>query len=79
VLVAPQFARALDTDADGTLSAPEIDVHVEAIRSAVTAQVDGRAVDMTLTEHRYPAMPTVGAPWWWPSTQPRPHRRATPR
>jgi nickel/cobalt exporter len=61
VLVAPQFARALDTDADGALGTAEIDAHVQAVQSAVTAQVDGRSVGLTLTEHRYPPLDLLAA------------------
>jgi nickel/cobalt transporter (NicO) family protein len=61
VLVAPQFARTIDVDGDGTLTAAEIDAHVAAVRSAVTAQVDGRPVDLTPTQRRYPAVDLLAA------------------
>jgi len=61
VLVAPQFARAIDADGDGTLTTAEIDAHVAAVRSAVTAQVDGRPVGLTPTQRSYPAVDLLAA------------------
>jgi nickel/cobalt transporter (NicO) family protein len=43
------------------LSAAEIDAHVSAVRSALTAQVDGRVVDLTPSRHSYPALDLVAA------------------
>ena len=53
MLVAPQFAQALDVDDDGSLSPAEIDAHVAAVQAVVTAEVDGRTVDLAPAEHRY--------------------------
>jgi nickel/cobalt transporter (NicO) family protein len=64
VLVAPQFARAIDADGDGTLTAAEVDAHVATVRSAVTAQVDGRTVDLAGSRPHYPPvdlLATAGA------------------
>jgi nickel/cobalt transporter (NicO) family protein len=43
------------------LSAAEIDPHVSAVGSALTAQVDGRVVDLTPSRHSYPALDLVAA------------------
>ena len=61
VLVAPQFARAVDTDGDGTLAAEEVDAHVAAVQSAVTAQVDGRPVDLAVVRQSYPPVDLLAA------------------
>lgn len=61
VLVAPEFARTVDVDANGTLTDAEVDAHVAAVQSAVTAQVDGRTVDLTVTGRRYPAVDLLAA------------------
>ena len=61
VLVAPQFTAAVDPDGDGVLSAAEVDAHAAAVQSAVTAQVDGRAVDLTLTGKAYPPADLLAA------------------
>ncbi len=54
VLVGPEFARTVDADSDGTASAAELDAHVAALRSAVTATVDGAPVDLVVTGRSYP-------------------------
>ena len=54
VLVGPQFAATVDTDGDGAASAAEVTAHVAAVRSAVTATVDGAAVDLVVTGTQYP-------------------------
>lgn len=61
VLVAPQFARTLDTDGDGTLGTAEIDAHVAAVGAAVSARVDGGPVALTPAEHRYPPLDLLAA------------------
>jgi nickel/cobalt exporter len=61
VLVAPQFARALDTDGDGMLSVAERDAHTATVRAVVTAEVDGTPLDLALAEHRYPPLDLLGA------------------
>jgi ABC-type nickel/cobalt efflux system permease component RcnA len=61
VLVAPQFARVVDVDGNGTLSPAEIDAHVAAVRSALSARVDGRVVELAVTEHRYPPVALLAA------------------
>jgi nickel/cobalt transporter (NicO) family protein len=61
VLVAPQFARTVDTDGDGTLTTAEVDAHVAAVQSAVTAQVDGRPVDLTVARQSYPPVHLLAA------------------
>ncbi len=61
VLVAPRFAATVDGDADGTVSAGEIDAHAAAVHDAVTAQVDGTTVDLIPTERRYPPLDLLTA------------------
>jgi ABC-type nickel/cobalt efflux system permease component RcnA len=61
VLVAPQFARVVDVDGNGTLTPAEVDTHVAAVRSALTARVDGRVVELAVTEHRYPPVALLAA------------------
>jgi nickel/cobalt transporter (NicO) family protein len=60
-LVAPQFARTIDTDDNGRLTDAEIDAHVAAVQSAVAAQVDGRLVDLALTRRSYPPVDLLAA------------------
>jgi ABC-type nickel/cobalt efflux system permease component RcnA len=61
VLVSGQFAATVDTDESGALSPAEIDAHVAAVQSAVTAQVDGRPVDLTVASHTYPPVDLLAA------------------
>jgi nickel/cobalt transporter (NicO) family protein len=61
VLVAPQFVGALDLDGDGALSPGEVDAHVAAVRSALSARVDGQPVELAVTERRYPPADLLGA------------------
>ncbi len=53
-LVAPAFARVVDTDGDKTISAGETAAHVDLVTSALTLRVDGRAVPLAVTGHTYP-------------------------
>ena len=61
VLVGPQFAATVDTDGDGAASAAEVTAHVAAVRSAVTATVDGAAVDLVVTGTQYPPAELLAA------------------
>jgi nickel/cobalt transporter (NicO) family protein len=61
VLVAAQFARSVDVNGDGALTAAEIDGHVVAVQSAVSAEVDGRVVDLTVVDRRYPPVDLLAA------------------
>jgi ABC-type nickel/cobalt efflux system permease component RcnA len=61
VLVAPQFTGLVDLDGDGTFTPAEVDAHVAAVRSALTARVDGRVVELAVTEHRYPPVALLAA------------------
>ena len=61
VLVASPFARSVDADGDGALTPAEIDAHVAAVQSAVSAEVDGRVVDLTVVDRRYPPVDLLAA------------------
>ena len=61
MLVGPQFARTVDTDGDGAASPAELDAHVAAVRSAVTATVDGVPVDLAVTDTTYPPIALLAA------------------
>ncbi|WP_322749860.1 MULTISPECIES: nickel/cobalt transporter [unclassified Frankia] len=55
VLVAPAFARAIDTDGNQTISAGETAAHVDLVTSTLQLRVDGQAVPLTVTRRTYPA------------------------
>ena len=61
VLVGPQFARTVDADGDGAASPAELDAHVAAVRSAVTATVDGVPVELAVTDTAYPPTELLAA------------------
>ncbi|MFE9686678.1 nickel/cobalt transporter [Streptomyces sp. NPDC006285] len=54
VLVAPAFAKAVDTDEDGKFASFETDAHLRRITSALDVRVDGRALAPEVTGSTYP-------------------------
>ncbi len=54
VLVAPAFARAIDTDGNQTISVGEEAAHVDLVTSTLQLRVDGQAVPLTVTGRTYP-------------------------
>ena len=71
VLVGPQFARTVDTYGDGAASPAELDAHVAAVRSAVTATVDGVPVKLAVTNTTYPPIELLAAAGGTVSLTPR--------
>ncbi|MFF4250687.1 hypothetical protein ACFY1L_05700 [Streptomyces sp. NPDC001663] len=61
VLVAPAFARAVDTNGDRQLSADEKTAQVELVASALRLRVNGRTVPLTVTGSAYPAYELLAA------------------
>ncbi|MEU8243998.1 hypothetical protein AB0C07_37570 [Actinoplanes missouriensis] len=60
-LVAPGFARSLDTDGDRRLSASETSAHDVRVKSALALATDGASADFTLTGSDYPAYDLLAA------------------
>ncbi|MGI5458765.1 nickel/cobalt transporter [Streptomyces sp. CA-249302] len=54
VLVAPAFAKALDTDGDRTLSTAEKTAHAERVSAALAVRAGGRKIPLTLNTTSYP-------------------------
>ncbi|MGW0943276.1 HoxN/HupN/NixA family nickel/cobalt transporter [Streptomyces sp. NPDC002623] len=61
VLVAPAFARAVDTNGDRQLSADEKTAQVELVASALRLRVNGRTVPLTVTGSAHPAYELLAA------------------
>ncbi|MEE1765131.1 HoxN/HupN/NixA family nickel/cobalt transporter [Streptomyces sp. SP18BB07] len=61
VLVAPAFARAVDTNGDHRFGADEEAAHVELVTSALQLRVNGRTVPLTVTRSAYPSYHLLAA------------------
>lgn len=61
VLVAPAFARTVDTDGDGKFGSAETAAHVRRVASALEVRVDGRAVALKVTGSTYPPYELLAA------------------
>jgi nickel/cobalt exporter len=60
-LVAPGFARSLDTDGDRRLSASETSEHDVRVRAALALATDGAPVDLTVSGSSYPPYDLLAA------------------
>ncbi|MFH8803973.1 sulfite exporter TauE/SafE family protein [Streptomyces sp. NPDC017936] len=61
VLVAPAFARTVDTDGDGRFSDRETAAHLDRVASALHLRVDGSPVALTVTDSSYPPRELLAA------------------
>lgn len=61
VLVAPAFAKALDTDGDRQLDTDETAAHAERVTSALKLRADGRDIPLTLTRSTYADYPLLAS------------------
>ena len=61
VLVAPEFARAVDTDGSETISASETAALVDLVTSTLELRVDGQVVPLAVTRQACPAYDLLAA------------------
>ncbi|MER6952401.1 MULTISPECIES: sulfite exporter TauE/SafE family protein [unclassified Streptomyces] len=61
VLVAPAFARTVDTDGNGEFGSAETAAHMRRVTSALEVHVDGRAVALKVTGSTYPPYELLAA------------------